>query len=134
MRGILFKAKRVDGKGWAFGSFSPDGTEYVYGVGFCRFGFIRYIKDNKETAKAETVIHEVYRETVSQFTGRYDNGVNKIFENDIVEEAGGHRSVVKYSEEEAKFVLESKYAITELGNKQVTVIGNVFDNADLMEK
>ena len=79
-------------------------------------------------------IFEVDPKTVSMDVGRFDNVGNRIYENDIVEEAGGHRSVVKYSEEEAKFVLESKYVVTELGNKQVTVIGNIFDNSDLMEK
>ena len=116
-----FVGKRLDNGEWVDGSvvFLSDGSGKAFIVQ-------KIMYKNKE-------IFEVDRKTVSQDTGKVDITRTHIFENDIVEEAGGHRSVVKYSEKEAKFVLESKYVVTELGNKQVTVIGNIFDNADLME-
>lgn len=117
MREILFRGKSKKSKEWVEGHFLP------YAL------IIRF--QNSSTEGYE--FNDVFRETVSEFTGRRDKNGKRIYENDIVEEAGGHRSVVKYSEEEAKFVLESKYVVTELGNKQVTVIGNIFDNKDLIE-
>lgn len=114
MRDVLFRGKKTIDGDCAFGNLetSPIGVAHI-------------IEDY--------FFYAVQAETVSEFSGRFDTKENRIFENDIVEEAGGHRSVVKYSEEEAKFVLESKYVVTELGNKQVTVIGNIFDNPDLID-
>ena len=115
-------AIRLDSGEWADGSLITlsDGSRRAFLAKKIKYG------------KGE--LYEIDPKTVSQDTGKLDITKTHIFENDIVEEAGGHRSVVKYSEEEAKFVLESKYVVTELGNKQVTVIGNIFDNSDLMEK
>ena len=121
MREVLFKGKETGNGEWIEGNlFLPDEgrdapTQICIGTDVVR------------------ITYNIDPDTVSEFTGKFDIRRKSIFENDIVEEAGGHRSVVKYSEEEAKFVLESKYVVTELGNKQVTVIGNIFDNADLME-
>ena len=121
MREVLFKGKETGNGEWIEGNlFLPDEgrdapTQICIGTDVVR------------------ITYNIDLDTVSEFTGRFDTEGNRIFENDIVEEAGGHRSVVKYSEEEAKFVLESKYVVTELGNKQVTVIGNIFDNPDLID-
>ena len=83
-------------------------------------------------AHSERNLFEVYRPTLSQCTGKTDLKKYYIFENDIVEDNEGNRSVVKYCEGEAKFVLERKYVVTELGNKQVTVIGNIFEDPHLI--
>lgn len=83
---------------------------------------------------APSTDYMIQEETVSEFTGRYDIFGRGIFENHIVEEEGGHRSVVRYSTDEAKFILESKTVITDLGDKRVKVIGNIFDNQELLEE
>ena len=82
---------------------------------------------------APSTDYMVQAETVSEFTGRRDISGKRIFEHDIVEEEGGHRSVVRYSTDETKFILESKTVITDLGDKRVKVIGNIFDNKELLE-
>ena len=122
MREVLFAGKIKESGEWVFGSYLAH-EESIEWVGD--------ISDDGMTTFGEGA--EIDPNTLCEFTGRRDIYGDRIFENFIVQELGGHRSVVKYSEEEAKFVLESKYVVTELGNKQVTVIGNIFDNPDLID-
>ena len=119
MREHIFCAKTTSKKEWVYGDLKTISGSVLISAPSMYEGII----DS----------YCVEKETVSEFTGRRDKNGKRIYENNIVEEAGGHRSVVKYSEEEAKFVLESKYVVTELGNKQVPVIGNIFDNPELID-
>lgn len=118
MREHIFCGKTTGGKEWVYGDLK-------------NIGGIVFIS---APAMYEGIIDRYYveKETVSEFTGRRDISGKRIFEHDIVEEEGGHRSVVRYSTDEAKFILESKTVITDLGNKRVKVVGNIFDNKELL--
>ena len=115
-----YGAKRLDNNEW------EDGNLIILSDGSGR-AFIA-----RKTVYGKGELYEVDPSTVSQCTGRADSKRFYINEYDIVEEEGGHRSIVKYCAEEAKYILESKNVVTELGNKKVTVIGNVFDNPELI--
>ena len=119
MREHIFCGKTTGGKEWVYGDLKTISGSVLISA----------------PAMYEGIIDSycVEKETVSEFTGRRDVNGKHIYEHDIVEEKGGHRSVVRYSTDEAKFVLESKTVITDLGDKRVKVIGNIFDNQELLE-
>ena len=115
MVNIDFCAKRVLDDKWIFGDLinSTDNSTFIHEIG--------------------GEVYRVWHDTICMFTGKYDVAGRGMYENRIVEESGGHRSVVKYSTEEAKFILEGKTIITDFAGKQLRVIGNIFDTPELLD-
>ena len=134
MRKILFRGKRIDNGEWAYG---------YYGV----FGDTQQIfVPNAEARFCGKPIygmwHIVNSETVGEFTGLTDKNGTKVFEGDIVEfdvQSGKTRDVVVWSDGEyngvAGFRLKSRalYSITSYNRQYFEVVGNIYDNADLLE-
>ncbi len=146
-REILFKAKRTDNGEWAEGSL-------ITGV-FLRCGQdIPYILcpdkadyDCFEDFSEENGIFEVDPETVCQCTGLNDkNGKNgrKIWEYDIVRRTDLHDSkepsvgVIEYDTENTSFLIHwtnvINYSATYPWKDKIEVIGNIFDNSELLEE
>lgn len=141
MREILFRGKREIDKRWIEGNFITDEQDkpkayigYLFGV------------DDDGTVH-DTDITEVIPETVCQYTGLTDKNERKIFEGDIVEEKvadpeeWGCESFVYaivFSEKFHAFSTSfgDKKGICELLDKwpteSITVIGNIFDNPELI--
>ncbi len=126
MREILFKAKRKDNGEWVEGGyFSEPYTEKKFIICWNSFGlgFNEFI--------------EVEPDTICQYTGLTDKNGKKIWENDIVEipsEDGDFKC--EWEEDAARFVLSGEGLIVDFDNYwayEVEVIGNIFDNADLLE-
>lgn len=148
MREYLFRGKRVDGYGWIYGGLIYDEAEHntpriVIGREYSTGTFFN--------AQAPRVMYD----TVGEFTGLYDKNNNKIFEGDIVNWYG-EILVVKFGEHN---VVEQSY---EIGNhfrtvdkfgwfgerqncfiskgidlillKAGEVIGNIYDNPELLEE
>ena len=138
MREILFRGKRVANgkwvKGFAFEQHSPTEKEQWY---------IRSYETD----------YNVDPKTVGQFTGLYDKNGKKIFEGDIVHAVyqsnyGGLENtdfgigVVKYSDSyyggaayEIDIIGESgSRAFSTALEKGVTIIGNVWDNPELLKE
>ena len=101
--------------------------------------------------------YEVDPDTVSQFTGLHDKNGNEIYEGDIIysefNDGSNTNCLIEWNEEKACFGLmddsEYKYKMngydfphfdnTILNNfmknsKKFEIVGNIFDNKDLMEK
>ena len=131
MRDILFRGKRIDNGKWAYGSLvKTSSNEYVivddwdYGLVFERF------------------IHGVIPETVGQFTGVHDDSV-MIFDGDIVKSTAlgnDHNQLGATVKSEIviwqgntclKTGLATLYPFNVTHNIQV--IGNIFDNPELLE-
>lgn len=133
MREILFKGKRIDNGEWVVGQY----------VNTC------YPGNGKETGHFIVVYpneyHEIYTSTLCQFTGLCDKNGKKIWENDICDRKEKYPEVVKMTN--GDWTLDYSYAIgRDYGNsycnlgfyvnerKCVEVIGNIFDNPELLQE
>lgn len=123
-RQILFKAKRKDNGEWVWGYYFPcpnsPGKPRYYIV---TLSHTRWI--------------EIDPETICKYTGLTDKNDQKIWENDIVElpdEVGCF--VCEWEEDTARFVMNVDGLTVDFDNYwgyQTEVIGNIFDNPDLLE-
>lgn len=149
MRDILFKAKRIDNGEWEAGYYLKKikwqciGDEYVKDEK-------HYICVNMISSEDSYVDHiEVVPETICQYTGLTDKSGNKIWENDIVKATVRQNGLcqsstysdfykVAYHEKNCYFYLKKKNNnLLFDGNwsyylKSIEVIGNLFDNPELI--
>lgn len=130
-REILFKAKRKDNGKWVEGYYQK-----------------RFDLDGSEQhlifwSKSYTVWEyaEINPDTICQYTGLTDKNGKRIWENDIVEER--HRGVITmryhvlWDFKETSWMFETKssarYGIYAINQRKFEVVGNIFDNPDLLE-
>lgn len=148
-REILFRGKRVSNGNWIKGYFVllaiNEGLKHVIHTG---------------TDEGRFILFEVIPDTVGQFTGLYDKNGNKIFEGDILKatytEQRQYQGVsyqdehscveeVIYNEKSACFMLKIMcedvplyrplHNFGSLANiKELEVIGNIYDNPELLEE
>ena len=135
MREILFKAKRIDNDEWIEGYYQKR----------CNlFGNEEYLF---RTDSYEVWEHtEIDPKTLCQFTGLCDKNGNKIWENDIFqytdETMVTQKDLIEYNETHASFVrlrntekLGFQYLwIDEATCNHGEVIGNIFDNKELLQE
>ena len=129
LREILFKAKRVDNNKWEYGLIARIGIETSNII-------------NKEFE----ILVPVKTKTISQFTGLTDENEVKIFENDIVEYEDAYNDdvfvntgEVYWCEDtmcfyftERQSISMSDFYVSNDKMEDVRVIGNVFDNPELI--
>ena len=143
MREILFRGKTKAITGCPYNNGKPDG-EWVFGYVFSDLGAMKIRQ--YETDRPECNDYEVDPKTVGQYTGVTDKNGTKIFEGDIIE---GHRSsqwnhelmrcVITYNRDhfEARYyprgIHDNYFTYKTMFSKDVVVIGNIYDNPDLME-
>ncbi len=156
MREILFRAKRVNNGEWVEGFYTqlpkPSlGATIVAGGELCAEDVADYIIVNKSKQHSnfsnayplevvECEQYEVIPETVCQCTGSKDKNGKKIFENDIVKcnyDDYGEKRIyigkVIFREDTCAFVVtDRKSTDYEWWNEEKEVIGNVFDNPELL--
>lgn len=143
MREILFRGKRIDNGEWVYG----------YYQNLC--GFHEIVTENKEKAFS-VITYQVMLETVGQYTGLTDKNGKKIFEGDIVQygeiedydwsfcrgvvkfgegtfDGGIYRYTGFYFEESDGTIDHNSIYKAEEKLEQLKVIGNVFDNPELLE-
>lgn len=142
MREILFKAKRIDNGEWVEGHLLKVKKNYyicekpyecMNGYSSLKgqhygFGDFKFVDEN----------------TICQYTGLTDKNDNKIWENDIVKKVdtnalGYHRErICTVSWDDNGYwllmtTLGDGYFIGEFRSEQLEVIGNIFDNPELLE-
>mgnify|MGYP002769661312 CR=1 FL=1 len=129
-REILFRAKKVDGSEWIE-------------------GYYRYIPCiNRHSIlptnpKNEQEEYRVISETVGQYTGLTDKNGKKIFEGDILRHAD--ETILKTVWNDRKYgfaaqcvkgsvlLKDCKWGLWEFESDEVEVIGNMFDNPELLK-
>lgn len=130
MREILFRGKRIDNGEWTQGYLFC-----IWEKAYICWGTVNDVPDMKE----------VIPETVCEYTGLTDKNGRKIFEGDIVSfidtystyngyAEGNCVGKVLWSEEEVCFCVTERLSAESWEILQECyVIGNIFDNPDLME-
>ena len=139
MREILFRGKRTDNGEWVYGYFVKMLWEYS----------IIPLED-------ENTVYPVVLETIGQYTGVTDKNGRKIFEGDIVSCPSNvcrplfnydtaretYIYEVVYQDELTAFVMENKdkqplvyeYLLLSRTVDKCEVVGNIFDNPELLSR
>lgn len=131
MREILFKAKRKDNGEWVEGYYRTDPDLNMHFI--C--GWDYYLSE--DGLERESFEYEIDPDTLCQFTGLTDKNGEKIWENDILE--CGMRLRVSWHHFKASWVLSKKgwmynhFFGESVEPEDVEVIGNIFDNPELLE-
>lgn len=138
-REILFKAKRKDNGEWVEGYF----LNVAKINAFICTGKIKLDGALKGIVAPE--MHAVDQSTICRYTGLTDKNDNKIWENDIVtEDWRNEKGIVRFGEFEAQVLKNIGFNIewNYISYRQdicywvgkCEVIGNVFDNPELLEE
>lgn len=138
MREILFKAKttKKDNPINAFNDVWVEG-DLVRSCGkYYIHPMSNKVKIDGELGKV-IIMHEVEPSTLCQYTGLTDKNGQKIWENDIVELPDENVYFkCEWEKDTARFVLNGDRFTVDFDDYreyEVEVIGNIFDNADLLE-
>lgn len=137
MREILFKAKRKDNGKWVEGYYCK--TTIGNDVRPSDLIFVPF----KVSRNEEWGWMKVDFDTICQYTGLTDKNGQKIWENDIVNRTDLHVvsepsiGFIEYDLENTSFLIhwtnKVEYSPTYHWKDKLQVIGNIFDNADLLE-
>lgn len=141
MREILFKAKRIDNGEWVKGAYI-----YCKGATTVSFQNEHYILVFDGYGVAW---HEVVRETICQYTGLTDKNGKKIWEHDVVKfpdcemsTEGGYGDCftnigkIAYDTESMSYFITNRVTVDMediIVKEEVEVIGNIFDNPELLK-
>lgn len=145
MRKILFKAKttKKDNPKHEFSEKWVEGNLILCGEKAYIHPISNKIRTTGEMGRI-IVLHEVIPNTICQYTGLTDKNGKKIWENDICDRKEKYPEIVTYNK--GDWQLDYSYALGKekhfcacnLGfyaceRECVEVIGNVFDNPELLE-
>lgn len=128
----LFKTKQKDTNEWAIGNLIHT------------FTGMPYIVTEYDHILNSITIDEVDERTVCQCTGLKDKNGNMMYENDIVKRTDKPKAgeptigIIEYDIANTAFIIRwldaPNYSPTFPWKEKIEVIGNKFDNKDLLEK
>lgn len=132
MRQILFKAKRVDNGEWVEGNLilSNDAEEGWESVIIPISNSYMFVKEYEGDLGFEKW-YVVDKDTICQYAGLTDKNGNKIWENDIMKYEWDGKTRIEVIKYQAPIFTYDKSFRWSLNKDEV--IGNIFDNADLLK-
>ena len=137
----LFKAKRIDNGEWVIGYYGVIGERNVI---IEKYTENYYCPDTCESRHGNQ-IHEVNSKTICQCTGLKDKNGKLIWENDVVAYWDTYSTESGYAESNCigKVVWDAETISFQVTNRlsaesyevldECSVIGNIFDNPELLE-
>lgn len=145
-KGIKFRAKRVDNRQWSYGGLIQCDDYCIIDQ-----GNEVYIEE-EYNHRGDTHFFRLSgvmcdEKTIGQFIGRKDNTKKEIYEGDIITVNGHYPKIVQFIPEKAGFCIAN---ISDFKNQDfwdiwqqpptiwwdemnIKVIGNIYDNKDLLE-
>ena len=150
MRDILFRGKRIDNGEWVEGSLIIDHYDYAgqhkdrYVIQNCLYG----IDENGFCDFQSGISEEIDPLTLGQYTGLTDEYGKKIFEGDIIARQDSYdddvaiNGVIKYGRFNCSccdgvygwYIDDGDIRFLDDENHEFFVIGNVYDNPELLEE
>lgn len=135
----LFKAKTAK----IVGTYNNDVEDGVWVYGSLRCDVGKYTIFQFETARADYVEYEIDPSTICQCTGLKDKNGKLIWENDVVKDEHGNlykafwqSNYYQFSWVCVKsdvFSIGTKWDLWSFKSFEIEVIGNIFDNPELLE-
>lgn len=135
----LFRGKRIDNGEWVIGNCIDDGVTgqvFIHTVG----NSVNESDKVGEEGCLQFVAFEVAPATICQCTGLKDKNGKLIWENDVVSYCDCTKEdyVIAWEQNKACFEYQeyscSMMNFDELSGCEVEVIGNIFDNPELLEE
>lgn len=131
----LFKAKRIDNGEWVQGSlFERNLSTYIA---------LSVLINPIISSETNTIVVEVNKNTICQCTGLNDKNGKLIWENDIVRDEHGNfykaiwqSNYYQFSWVCVKseiFQIGTKWDLWRFKSSEIEVVGNIFDNPELLE-
>ena len=131
MREIKFRGKTINGNEWIYGPTISQGT-------------IKRKADKWFMEVAENKWKGLQFNTLGQYTGLNDKNGKEIYEGDIVKSISGKIGYVIFLQQEMGYVVVWDNCDTRLGHRNrggsyecdgsIEVIGNIYDNHELLKK
>ncbi|WP_294655505.1 YopX family protein [uncultured Ruminococcus sp.] len=124
---VTWSGKKIKSN-WVYGGIFPQNGEGDFAI----------IYQQKPTVEK----YPVYADTVGQYTGMTDKNGTKIFEGDIIDflyrSDGDDYGIVQYNVDETEFGFVYNLIYDGLGrhycSRDIEVIGNIYDNPELLEE
>lgn len=140
MREHLYRGKRVDNGDWVYGNLVETREEYSNDI---VYAIIEKTAEHRYCGEyADSGWHKVFPETISEYIGRTDDSGNKIFEGDILDDRDNEPhyvivfdngcfkvpSISEYKKEDFYTETADEFCFS-----VANVIGNIYDNTELLE-